>query len=233
MVATRLDVAGSRQRQWSADGLTLAEVRRPRPDGVKRLIKRAMDLVLASVLCVLALPLWIVVPLLIRREDRGPIIFRQTRVGLDGEEFRIWKFRTMRVNADAELAGLLSQQGRSGKPLFKVDDDPRITRIGHFLRRSSIDELPQLFNVIGGSMSLVGPRPQVPKEVALYDETAARRLLVKPGLTGLWQVNGRSSLTWEEALRFDLFYVENWTPVMDLVILLKTVGVVLRREGSA
>ena len=139
----------------------------------------------------------------------------------------------MRVNADAELAGLLSEQGRSGKPLFKIDDDPRITRIGHFLRRSSIDELPQLFNVIGGSMSLVGPRPQVPKEVALYDETAARRLLVKPGLTGLWQVNGRSSLTWEEALRFDLFYVENWTPVMDLMILLKTVGVVLRREGSA
>ena len=233
MVAPRLDVVGSRQRQWSADGLTLAEVRRPRPDGVKRLIKRTMDLVLASVLCVLALPLWIVVPLLIWREDRGPVIFRQIRVGLDGKEFRIWKFRTMRVNADAELAGLLSEQGRSGKPLFKIDDDPRITRIGHFLRRSSIDELPQLFNVIGGSMSLVGPRPQVPKEVALYDETAARRLLVKPGLTGLWQVNGRSSLTWEEALRFDLFYVENWTPVMDLMILLKTVGVVLRREGSA
>ena len=138
----------------------------------------------------------------------------------------------MRVNADAELAGLLSEQGRSDKPLFKVDDDPRITRIGHFLRCSSIDELPQLFNVIGGSMSLVGPRPQVPKEVALYDETAARRLLAKPGLTGLWQINGRSSLTWEEALRFDLFYVENWTPVMDLAILLKTVGVVLRREGS-
>jgi len=182
---------------------------------------------------VLVFAAWAVVPLLIRREDHGPIIFRQTRVGLDGKEFRIWKFRTMRVNADAELAGLLSEQGRSGKPLFKIDDDPRITRIGHFLRRSSIDELPQLFNVIGGSMSLVGPRPQVPKEVALYDETAARRLLVKPGLTGLWQVNGRSSLTWEEALRFDLFYVENWTPVMDLAILLKTVGVVLRREGSA
>ena len=194
--------------------------------------KRVIDIVLATVGVIILTPLWLVVALLIRISDHGPAFFKQTRVGKNGQTFTMYKFRTMRVNADAELAGLLSEQGRSGKPLFKVDDDPRITRIGHFLRRSSIDELPQLFNVIGGSMSLVGPRPQVPKEVALYDETAARRLLVKPGLTGLWQVNGRSSLTWEEALRFDLFYVENWALSMDIRILFRTLRVVLAREGS-
>ena len=166
-------------------------------------------------------------------DDRGPAFFRQTRVGRDGREFRIWKFRTMRVNADSELKTLLNRQGRADKPLFKVDGDPRITRIGRLLRRTSLDEFPQLFNVLEGSMSLVGPRPQVPKEVELYDETAARRLLVKPGMTGLWQINGRSSLSWEEALRLDLFYVENWTFSMDLGILIKTIKVVLAQEGSA
>ena len=177
--------------------------------------------------------MWIVVPLLIWRDDRGPAYFRQTRVGRDGQTFRIWKFRTMRLNADAELDTLLNEQGTGDTPLFKVTGDPRITRIGHLLRRTSLDEFPQLFNVLEGSMSLVGPRPQVPKEVELYDETAARRLLVKPGMTGLWQVSGRSSLSWEEALRLDLFYVENWTFLMDLKILLRTVKVVLTQEGSA
>lgn len=178
-------------------------------------------------------PLWIVIPALIRVGDHGPALFRQTRVGLRGREFRIWKFRTMRVNADAELTALLARQGTADRPLFKIDDDPRITRIGRFLRRASLDELPQLFNVLQGTMSLVGPRPQVPAEVELYDDVASRRLLTKPGITGLWQVNGRSSLPWEEALRFDLFYVENWSLSMDIRILFKTLRVVITQDGSA
>ena len=197
------------------------------------MVKRSLDIVASVVLIALLAPMWVLVPVLIWRDDRGPAFFRQTRVGRDGRTFRIWKFRTMRVNADAELNTLLSEQGTGDKPLFKVTGDPRITRIGHLLRRTSLDEFPQLFNVLEGSMSLVGPRPQVPKEVELYDETAARRLLVKPGMTGLWQVSGRSSLSWEEALRLDLFYVENWTFLMDLKILLRTVKVVLTQEGSA
>ena len=196
-------------------------------------MKRLIDILVSTLLIILLIPMWIVIPAIIWCDDRGPAFFRQTRVGRNGREFRIWKFRTMRVNADAELTTLLSQQGAGDKPLFKVAGDPRITRIGQWLRRTSLDEFPQLFNVFEGSMSLVGPRPQVPKEVELYDENAARRLLVKPGMTGLWQVNGRSSLSWEEALRFDLFYVENWTFLMDLVILLRTVKVVLAQEGSA
>ncbi|MDU0349611.1 sugar transferase [Actinomyces sp. MRS3W] len=195
-------------------------------------VKRAVDVTASALLIVALTPVWLVVPLLVRRQDGGPVLFRQTRVGLDGQEFQMWKFRTMRVNADAELERLLREQNRLDKPLFKVDNDPRITRLGKILRRTSIDELPQLFNVLQGTMSLVGPRPQVPKEVALYDAVAARRLQAKPGITGLWQVSGRSSLPWEEAIRLDLHYVDNWTLLLDLKILCRTVKVVLKREGS-
>ena len=227
-----LDVAGPRLHLRPVDGISLIEIQVPHLDGAGLFIKRLWDVVLSAALIIVLTPLWIVLPVLIWSEDRGPVFFRQTRVGLDGHEFRIWKFRTMRVNADAELTALLARQGTSDRPLFKVDNDPRITRLGRFLRRTSLDELPQLFNVFRGTMSLVGPRPQVPEEVELYDDTAARRLLIKPGMTGLWQVNGRSSLTWEEALRFDLFYVENWALSMDIRILFRTLRVVLAREGS-
>ena len=227
-----LDIAGSRLRFGCEAGMPSVEVRCPRPDVARSRVKRATDVLAATLLIVVLAPLWLVVPLLIVCDDRGPILFRQTRVGLGGEEFRILKFRTMRVNADAELERLLQEQNRIGRPLFKVDNDPRITRIGAFLRRTSIDELPQLFNVLDGSMSLVGPRPQVPKEVALYDARAARRLEAKPGITGMWQVNGRSGLSWQEAIRLDLFYVDNWTPGLDWSILVKTVKVVLSQEGS-
>lgn len=229
LVRAALEASGPRP----AGGISLREISFGSFAGTRLVVKRSLDIVASVVLIALLAPMWVLVPVLIWRDDRGPAFFRQTRVGRDGRTFRIWKFRTMRVNADAELNTLLSEQGTGDKPLFKVTGDPRITRIGHLLRRTSLDEFPQLFNVLEGSMSLVGPRPQVPKEVELYDETAARRLLVKPGMTGLWQVSGRSSLSWEEALRLDLFYVENWTFLMDLKILLRTVKVVLTQEGSA
>ena len=229
LVRPALAVSGPRP----AGGISLHEVSFGSFARTRLAVRRLLDVLASVILIVLLAPMWIVVPLLIWRDDRGPAYFRQTRVGRDGQTFRIWKFRTMRLNADAELDTLLNEQGTGDKPLFKVAGDPRITRIGRVLRRTSLDEFPQLFNVLEGSMSLVGPRPQVPKEVELYDETAARRLLVKPGMTGLWQVSGRSSLSWEEALRLDLFYVENWTFLMDLKILLRTVKVVLTQEGSA
>lgn len=233
MVPSMLDVAGPRLHLRPVDGISLIEIQVPHLDGVGLLAKRLFDVVVATVLVAVLAPLWILIPALIRLGDRGPALFRQTRVGLNGREFRIWKFRTMRVAADAELTALLARQGTADRPLFKVADDPRITRIGQFLRRTSLDELPQLFNVLQGTMSLVGPRPQVPAEVELYDDVASRRLLTKPGITGLWQVSGRSSLSWEEALRFDLFYVENWSLSMDIRILLKTLRVVIAQDGSA
>jgi lipopolysaccharide/colanic/teichoic acid biosynthesis glycosyltransferase len=143
------------------------------------------------------------------------------------------KFRSMRVGADKELKALLKAQGTSEKPLFKVENDPRITPVGRFIRKYSLDELPQLFNVLGGSMSLVGPRPQIEAEVALYSDSARRRLLARPGLTGLWQVSGRSSLGWEDTVRLDLYYVENWSLVGDLAILFKTVKVVIFPGSTA
>ena len=233
VVHSVLDASASSRHLRSIGGMALHEIQFGTFGRVRLSMKRLIDILVSTLLIILLIPMWIVIPAIIWCDDRGPAFFRQTRVGRNGREFRIWKFRTMRVNADAELTTLLSQQGAGDKPLFKVAGDPRITRIGQWLRRTSLDEFPQLFNVFEGSMSLVGPRPQVPKEVELYDENAARRLLVKPGMTGLWQVNGRSSLSWEEALRFDLFYVENWTFLMDLVILLRTVKVVLAQEGSA
>ena len=233
MLPPLLQIASSRLWMRSARGLSAIEIQQPRADVAHSLFKRSTDVIASSLIIVLLLPVWLIVPPLIWMQDRGPILFRQTRIGLNGEPFKIWKFRSMRINADAELAGLLREQNRTDSPLFKVDNDPRITRVGAFLRRTSIDELPQLFNVVSGSMSLVGPRPQVAKEVALYDAEASRRLVAKPGITGLWQVSGRSSLTWEEAIRLDLFYVDNWTPGLDLWILLRTVKAVLLLDGSA
>ncbi len=227
-----IDVAGPRLHARPVDGLSLIEVDLPRIQGAKRLAKRIFDILASSMLIVVCLPIWVVVPIAITIDDRGPVFFRQTRVGRDGHEFRILKFRSMRVDAEAELARLLKEQGSDDTPLFKVKDDPRITRLGAFLRASSIDELPQLFNVLAGSMSMVGPRPQVPAEVALYDDAARRRLLVKPGITGQWQVSGRSSLPWEDAVRLDLSYVENWSMTLDTQILFRTVKVVFRRDGA-
>jgi lipopolysaccharide/colanic/teichoic acid biosynthesis glycosyltransferase len=203
-----------------------------RPGLRVRTVKRLFDDVVAGVLVVVLAPLMIAAAVAIKVTMPGPVLYRQERVGLDGKPFRIIKFRSMIVGADSQLAALLRSQETSDQPLFKVDSDPRITRLGHLLRRTSIDELPQLFNVLGGSMSLVGPRPQRDGEVALYTGSDHHRLGVRPGMTGLWQVSGRSDLPWEQAREFDLYYAHNWNLANDLRILLRTFGAVVRAAGA-
>jgi lipopolysaccharide/colanic/teichoic acid biosynthesis glycosyltransferase len=172
------------------------------------------------------------IAVLVRLTSRGHALYRQTRVGKDGKTFQMLKFRSMTVDADRLAVELQEANEVEGDVLFKMKMDPRVTRIGRVLRRYSLDELPQLLNVFAGSMSLVGPRPPLPSEVAKYGYDAQRRLLVKPGLTGLWQVSGRSDLTWEESVRLDLRYVENWSLALDIVLLARTFGAVLRPRGA-
>lgn len=203
-----------------------------RPRLLERAAKRFFDVVLGTVLVAVFAPLLAAVAIAIKVSMPGPAFYTQTRVGLDGRPFRIIKFRSMVVDADAQLKELLKTQGTGSQPLFKVQSDPRITRLGHVLRRSSIDELPQLFNVVGGSMSLVGPRPQRDEEVALYRSTDHHRLGVRPGMTGLWQVSGRSDLEWDQAREFDLYYAHNWSLKNDLKILLQTFAAVGRAAGA-
>jgi exopolysaccharide biosynthesis polyprenyl glycosylphosphotransferase len=217
-----LGVAGPRIHSTPVAGLPLLHVEIPRFTGSKHRVKRTFDFVGASSITLALSPVLLVLAALVLLTSRGPVFFRQVRVGLNGEEFRMFKFRSMRQNADSELAALLAAQGTADTPLFKIKDDPRVTPLGRVLRKYSLDELPQLLNVIFGDMSLVGPRPQVPKEVQLYDAVASRRLLLKPGMSGLWQVSGRSSLSWEDAIRLDLYYVENWSIGSDIGILWRT-----------
>lgn len=190
-----------------------------------------MDRALSFTALTALLPLLAVIALAIKLNSRGPVIFRQIRVGRGGREFGVYKFRTMVVNADALLAELAAKNETDGL-MFKIRKDPRVTRVGRVLRKWSLDELPQLANVLFGHMSLVGPRPPLPSEVARYDGDVARRLLVKPGITGLWQISGRSDLSWEDGIRLDLYYVENWSLAADLTILWKTVGAVVRTRGA-
>ncbi|MDQ4502976.1 sugar transferase [Sinomonas sp. ASV322] len=225
--ASLTDVAGPRIHTRPVASLPLIHVEVPRYEGPRHLGKRALDIVGSAALIMLLAPLLVVLALVVKLTSAGPVIYRQERVGLNGKSFMMYKFRSMRVNADAELAQLLTTQGKGDRPLFKVDDDPRITPVGRFLRKHSLDEFPQLFNVLFGTMSLVGPRPQRHGEVALYDEAARRRLLLKPGMSGLWQVGGRSTLSWEDSIRLDLFYVENWSLTGDLIVLWRTIRAVL------
>ncbi len=226
-----MDVAGPRMTMSDAEGLSLVHVDLPRFTGTKLVLKRAFDVVFSAIALVLLAPLFLVVALLIKLDDGGPVFFRQQRVGRWGEPFTIHKFRTMCIDAEAKIDALIAAQGGTAL-LFKLEHDPRITRIGHILRKYSIDELPQFWSVLRGGMSVVGPRPQVAREVAEYTDVHHRRLLIKPGITGLWQVNGRSELSMEESIRLDLRYVENWSLVGDLVVIMKTVGVVLRPSGA-
>lgn len=227
-----IDISGPRILTRPVAGLPLMHVETPRMTLGRRVGKRGLDLVVATCMVLALAPVMLVVAGLVKMTSRGPVLFKQERIGKGELPFTIFKFRTMRPGADRELAALLAAQGSADTPLFKLDDDPRITSIGHFLRKFSLDELPQLFNVIRGEMSLVGPRPQVAREVALYTPVASRRLLFPPGVTGSWQVSGRSNLSWEEAVRLDLYYVENWSLIGDLVILLRTVRAVLARDGA-
>lgn len=226
------DVAGPRIHTQPVAGLPLIHVSTPKLTGFKWLLKRIFDVVVAAALLVCLSPILIVVAILVKTTSRGPIFYTQERIGMRGTPFKMYKFRSMRIGADQELSQLLLSQGTGDKPLFKVFDDPRITPVGRILRRYSLDELPQLFNVLSGSMSLVGPRPQRDTEVALYDDAAHRRLYVSPGMSGLWQVSGRSNLSWEEAIQLDLYYVENWSLTQDILILLRTFGAVFRSEGA-
>ncbi|WP_320536355.1 sugar transferase [Pseudarthrobacter sp. IC2-21] len=226
------DIAGPRIHTQPVAGLPLIHVSTPKLTGGKKVAKRTFDLTVAGLLVACLAPVFLVVAALVRITDPGPVLYRQERVGLRGTTFHMLKFRSMKVNADAELTALLDAQGSSAKPLFKVENDPRITPLGRILRKYSLDELPQLLNVIQGSMSLVGPRPQRAGEVALYDDAAHRRLYVSPGMSGLWQVSGRSNLSWEESIRLDLYYVENWSLMGDVVILFKTFKAVFASTGA-
>ncbi|MEO3799611.1 sugar transferase [Nonomuraea sp. B1E8] len=226
-----LDVAGPRISIRPVAGMPLLHVEHPEFDGTKQLVKSMFDrLVAGAALLLLALPL-LAIALVIRLTSPGPALFFQVRVGKGGEEFRVVKFRTMVVDAEQRKRALLDANEFDGV-LFKMRNDPRITRVGAYLRKYSLDELPQLLNVIRGEMSLVGPRPPLPEEVGKYGADVRRRLVVKPGMTGLWQVSGRSDLTWEESVRLDLRYVENWSLILDLQILWKTWSVVTRGEGA-
>lgn len=227
------DVAGPRIHARPVAGLPLVHVDFPRLEGYRRVFKRAFDIVAAGILLIIASPIMLVTAIAVRAEGPGPIFYTQQRIGRRGRPFAMVKFRSMVGGADDQLASLLDLQGTTNHPFFKVTDDPRITGVGRYLRRHSIDELPQLVNVLAGQMSLVGPRPQRPDEVALYDEVVERRLLVKPGMSGLWQVSGRSALSWEDALRLDLYYVENWSFLQDVLILFRTVRAVVSPGDSA
>jgi exopolysaccharide biosynthesis polyprenyl glycosylphosphotransferase len=226
-----LDVAGPRTTIRPVAGLPLLHVDHAELTGAKRVIKGVFDRATAALALLLVAPLFTVIALAIKVTDRGPVFFRQTRVGKDGQPFTLWKFRTMVVDAEARKAQLLAQNDGDGT-LFKMRRDPRVTRAGGWLRRWSLDELPQLLNVLSGDMSLVGPRPALPAEVAEYRVHMRRRLAVKPGITGLWQVSGRSDLAWDEAERLDLRYVENWSLALDLQILWKTLSAVTTGSGA-
>jgi lipopolysaccharide/colanic/teichoic acid biosynthesis glycosyltransferase len=224
------DVAGPRTVVRPVAGLPLLHVEEPTFAGPQRVLKDLFDRASAVVGLALLAPLFLVTAVLIRLGSQGPVFFRQVRVGRDGREFQMVKFRTMVANA-ADLQVDLSEDDGNGV-LFKLHEDPRITKVGRTLRRWSIDELPQLWNVVRGQMSLVGPRPPLPEEVERYERDVNRRLLVKPGMTGLWQVSGRSDLPWDEAVRLDLYYVDHWSPVMDAAIILRTFSAVIRGQGA-
>nr|WP_245373689.1 sugar transferase [Crossiella equi] len=226
-----VEIAGPRLHVAPVFGLTMLWVSAPTFSGVGWLVKAVVDRLSALMLAVLLAPAFLAIATAIKLTSRGPVLYRQSRVGRDGREFTMLKFRSMVPDAHRLKADLASDNQAAG-PLFKMRRDPRVTRVGAVLRRYSLDELPQLFNVLAGSMSLVGPRPPLPEEVARYGPDARRRLLVKPGLTGLWQVSGRSDLSWEESVRLDLRYVESWSLFMDLEILWKTASAVVSGRGA-
>jgi exopolysaccharide biosynthesis polyprenyl glycosylphosphotransferase len=226
-----LDVAGPRTTIRPIAGLPLLHMDHPEFRGLRRIVKGAFDRTLAGAALLFLSPLFLAVMTIIKVADHGPALFRQTRVGQDGRAFTVFKFRTMVVDAEQRKSHLVALNDSDGV-LFKMRRDPRVTPVGVWLRRWSLDELPQLINVLVGDMSMVGPRPALPQEAALYGDHVRRRLVVKPGITGLWQVNGRSDLAWDESVRLDLRYVENWSFMLDLQIIWKTFSAVTRGSGA-
>ncbi|WP_105034943.1 sugar transferase [Cryobacterium aureum] len=233
MVPRLIDVGGPRIHTRPVAGLPLIHVETPRYEGHTLFTKRAFDIVISTLLIVALSPALAAIALAVRFSGPGPVLFSQKRVGHNGHLFKMFKFRSMVADAEARLAALQDTPRVVGNTvMFKMQNDPRVTPAGRFLRRFSLDELPQLFNVLAGTMSLVGPRPPLETEVSEYELHVHRRFLVKPGVTGLWQVSGRSNLTWDETVRLDLYYVENWSLVGDLVILWRTTKAVLARDGA-
>jgi exopolysaccharide biosynthesis polyprenyl glycosylphosphotransferase len=226
-----LDVAGPRTTIRPVAGLPLLHMDHPEFSGFRRLMKSAFDRTVAALGLVVCSPVILAIMLAIKLGDGGPVFFSQARVGKDGRVFQLYKFRTMVPDAEAQLDKLALLNETDGF-LFKIRRDPRITRVGAHLRRWSADEVPQLINVLIGNMSLVGPRPALPRETAQYPDVYRRRLAVKPGMTGLWQINGRATLPWEEAVRLDVRYVENWSLMLDLQIIWKTWSAVVRGAGA-
>ena len=227
------NIAGPRVHTQPVAGLPLIHVDRPTYRGANQILKKSFDVVGSLFLIVLFSPVLLGFALAIKLTSKGPVFFRQDRVGINGEIFKMIKFRSMVIDAEARLEKLQNENRDAGNVvLFKMKNDPRITTIGKFIRRFSIDELPQLFNVVKGDMSLVGPRPPLKAETDLYGDEARRRLLVKPGMTGLWQVSGRSDLTWDDTVRLDVYYVENWSITGDMVIIWKTAKAVVSSSGA-
>ena len=232
VLSSRLaDVAGPRMSLRPVEGMPLIHVRIPRFDGGVYLLKRGLDIVVALLALIAFAPFAVIIACAIAIDDPGPVFFRQSRVGRDGHDFHMLKFRSMRVDAEKHLAALRAANEGSG-PLFKLKHDPRVTRVGRVLRKYSLDEVPQFWNVLRGDMSVVGPRPPLPDEVSMYDTAVSRRLYIKPGITGPWQVGGRSDLSWDESVRLDLRYVENWSVFEDLQIMWRTVKVMVSPEGA-
>lgn len=221
----------SRIDMESIEGIPLIGIKQISLNSVQRLIVRAVDISVALLALLIGSPLWLAIALIIRLTSEGPIIYRSTRIGLKGREFTFYKFRSMYQDADQRLAHLLAQNEAQGA-FFKMKEDPRITSIGKFLRKTSLDEIPNLFDVLKGDMSLVGPRPPLPREVEQYEEWQKGRLAIKPGMTGLWQVSGRSNLSFDEAVLMDLYYIENWSMRLYFQILLRTVPAVLFSRGA-
>ncbi len=226
-----IEVAGPRISVRPVAGLSLLHLERPSVSGGPHLMKAVFDRVIALGLIVLLAPVLIGLAIAVRLSSPGPVLFRQQRVGRAGVEFTMLKFRSMYADAEHRLGDLYALSDGNGV-IFKMRDDPRMTPLGRWIRRFSVDELPQLFNVLRGDMSLVGPRPPLSEEVALYAADDSRRMLVKPGITGLWQVSGRSDLSWDESVRLDLRYVDNWSMTLDLLILWKTVRAVIYGAGA-
>ena len=228
-----IDIAGPRIHTRPVAGLSLIHVETPRYAGTRRFLKESLDALGAGLFIIVFSPVLLVAAVAVRLSSPGPVLFRQERIGLDGKPFRMLKFRSMVVDAEDRLAALTDLQTDAGNSvMFKLAADPRVTGVGRVLRRFSIDELPQFFNVLKRDMSLVGPRPPLASEVANYEQDVHRRFLVRPGITGLWQVSGRSNLDWEESVRLDLYYVENWSMLGDLQILWRTARAVLARDGA-
>jgi len=231
LVPDLYELSLSRIDMEAIEGIPLISIKQASINSMQRIVTRMVDIIVAALILIIGLPLWLCIALAIGLSSPGPILYKQTRIGLSGRPFKVYKFRSMYKDADRRLAELLAYNEAQG-PLFKMRDDPRVTPIGRFLRHMSFDEIPQLINVISGEMSLVGPRPPLPHEVAQYEEWQKARLAIKPGMTGLWQVRGRSDISFDEGVLMDLYYIENWSLRLYFQILFRTIPVVIFRRGA-